>query len=300
MRRLLKLSIIERAAMALLLFMVVTCPSQILGRRTYARYQRGDQGPDTTDALGGVLPPGGPASNSGLPAPIGGPNVCRSRQTSFCCPGWTQRGTTGLCLVPLCDQGCGDTGHCLKPNICMCDGGRITPKCGAGAVQSGSAGAFNSEGVMIAPPPGCGSTCLNGGTCGPDNVCACRPGYAGEYCQEPVCKRECENGGRCIGPNRCACVYGYTGRYCEIDYRTGPCYRRVENGEQCTGALEGVVCTRQLCCATIGAAWGHPCEECPDDMACEPGFLKNVHTGKCMDINECEAIPGKIESFTFL
>jgi hypothetical protein len=22
------------------------------------------------------------------------------------------------------------------------------------------------------------------------------------------------------------------------------------------------------------------------------GFLKNVHTGKCMDINECEAIPG--------
>ena len=31
----------------------------------------------------------------------------------------------------------------------------------------------------------------------------------------------------------------------------------------CTGQLEGVVCTKQLCCATIGKAWGHPCESCP-------------------------------------
>ena len=42
-----------------------------------------------------------------------------------------------------------------------------------------------------------------------------------------------------------------------------------------------------------GAAWGHPCESCPEELACsEPGLLKNVHTGKCMDIDECEAIPG--------
>jgi hypothetical protein len=68
--------------------------------------------------------------------------------------------------------------------------------------------------------------------------------------------------------------------------------RRVEN-DQCTGQLEGVVCTKQLCCATIGEAWGHPCEKCPGDLSCESGFLKNVHTGKCMDINECEAIPGQ-------
>ena len=67
--------------------------------------------------------------------------------------------------------------------------------------------------------------------------------------------------------------------------------RRIEN-EMCTGQLEGVVCTKQLCCATIGKAWGHPCESCPEKLSCQPGFLKNVHTGKCMDINECEAIPG--------
>ena len=60
----------------------------------------------------------------------------------------------------------------------------------------------------------------------------------------------------------------------------------------CTGQLEGVVCTKQLCCATIGKAWGHPCESCPKQLSCQSGFLKNVHTGKCMDINECEAIPG--------
>ena len=63
----------------------------------------------------------------------------------------------------------------------------------------------------------------------------------------------------------------------------------------CSNQLEGVVCTKQLCCATIGVAWGHPCEKCPDELACDQaGFLKNVHTGKCMDINECEAIPGKV------
>ena len=42
----------------------------------------------------------------------------------------------------------------------------------------------------------------------------------------------------------------------------------------------------------LGVAWGHPCERCPARLDCQQGFLKNVHTGKCMDIDECEAIPG--------
>ncbi|XP_059085513.1 fibrillin-2-like [Tigriopus californicus] len=255
---------------SIILLLISLTSSTAHGRQSYARYQRGDQGPDVSEELSaGAI---NSITESRLPRPIGGPNVCRSRDSSFCCPGWVQRGATGLCLIPVC-SGCGNNGRCFRPNMCICQGGQISPNCGQDGVHS----------------EGCESTCLNGGTC-KDGECLCRPGYTGEYCQEPVCKQDCENGGRCIGPNRCACVYGYTGRYCEIDYRTGPCYRRIENG-QCTGQLEGVVCTRQLCCATIGEAWGHPCEECPDALACEPGFLKNVHTGKCMDINECEAIP---------
>ncbi len=81
-----------------------------------------------------------------------------------------------------------------------------------------------AAGSMSTVIEACRSTCLNGGTCS-NGTCECRPGFAGDYCQEPVCKEECKNGGRCIGPNRCACIYGYTGRYCEIDYRTGPCFR---------------------------------------------------------------------------
>ena len=177
-------------------------------------------------------------------------------------------------MTPVCNNNCGEHGKCVKPNICICGDGKISPRCS-------DTGAGQGE---------CDSTCLNGGTCR-SRTCHCRPGYTGQFCQEPVCKKKCSNGGRCIGPNRCACVYGFTGRHCEIDYRTGPCYRSATR-DQCSAGLEGVVCTKQLCCATIGQGWGHPCEACPGKLECDTGFLKNVHTGKCMDIDECEAIPG--------
>lgn len=59
----------------------------------------------------------------------------------------------------------------------------------------------------------------------------------------------------------------------------GPCYTDTR-GALCTGALEGVVCTKQLCCATVGVAWGHPCERC-GDLDCEPGHLRNLLTKEC-------------------
>lgn len=64
------------------------------------------------------------------------------------------------------------------------------------------------------------------------------------------------------------------------DYRTGPCFRRVKN-QYCAGQLTGVVCTRQLCCATVGAAWGHPCEECPKKLPCDRGFITNIQSKTC-------------------
>ena len=62
------------------------------------RYQRGDQGPDddlnhseigvdTNTVITDIIVP-----------PIGGPNVCRSRSRTFCCPGWHQRDSTGTVI----------------------------------------------------------------------------------------------------------------------------------------------------------------------------------------------------------
>uniref|UniRef100_A0A8C2EYV8 Fibrillin 2b n=1 Tax=Cyprinus carpio TaxID=7962 RepID=A0A8C2EYV8_CYPCA len=137
----------------------------------------------------------------------------------------------------------------------------------------------------------CGVRCMNGGVCNED-ACSCQKGYTGTHCGQPVCESGCQNGGRCIGPNRCACVYGFTGPQCERDYRTGPCFTQVNN-QMCQGQLSGIVCTKTLCCATIGRAWGHPCEMCPaQPHPCRRGFIPNIRTGACQDVDECQAIPG--------
>ena len=65
------------------------------------------------------------------------------------------------------------------------------------------------------------------------------------------------------------------------DYRTGPCYTIVKN-DMCLGQLEGIVCTKNLCCATVGKAWGHPCEQCPTTLDCDQGYLKNIHSQECL------------------
>lgn len=65
------------------------------------------------------------------------------------------------------------------------------------------------------------------------------------------------------------------------DYRTGPCFTLVTN-QMCQGQLSGIVCTKTLCCATVGRAWGHPCEMCPaQPHPCRRGFIPNIRTGAC-------------------
>lgn len=50
----------------------------------------------------------------------------------------------------------------------------------------------------------------------------------------------------------------------------------------CQGQLTGIVCTKTLCCATVGRAWGHPCEMCPaQPNPCRRGFIPNHRTGAC-------------------
>uniref|UniRef100_H2QRF2 Fibrillin-2 n=1 Tax=Pan troglodytes TaxID=9598 RepID=H2QRF2_PANTR len=201
-----------------------------------------------------------------------GPNVCGSRFHSYCCPGWKTLPGGNQCIVPICRNSCGD-GFCSRPNMCTCSSGQISPTCGSKSIQQ------------------CSVRCMNGGTCADDH-CQCQKGYIGTYCGQPVCENGCQNGGRCIGPNRCACVYGFTGPQCERDYRTGPCFTQVNN-QMCQGQLTGIVCTKTLCCATIGRAWGHPCEMCPaQPQPCRRGFIPNIRTGACQDVDECQAIPG--------
>ncbi|XP_077573619.1 fibrillin-2-like [Stigmatopora nigra] len=202
-----------------------------------------------------------------------GPNVCGSRFHSYCCPGWKTLPGGNQCIVPICRNSCGD-GFCSRPNMCTCSNGQLSSSCGAGGgVQS------------------CNVRCMNGGSCAEDS-CSCPKGFTGNHCGQPVCENGCQNGGRCIGPNRCACIYGFTGPQCERDYRTGPCFTQVNN-QMCQGQLSGIVCTKTLCCATIGRAWGHPCEQCPaQPHPCRRGFIPNIRTGACQDVDECQAVPG--------
>uniref|UniRef100_A0A672VBL7 Fibrillin-1 n=1 Tax=Strigops habroptila TaxID=2489341 RepID=A0A672VBL7_STRHB len=178
----------------------------------------------------------------------------------------------GALCVPICRHSCGD-GFCSRPNMCTCPNGQIAPSCGSKSIQH------------------CNIRCMNGGSCSDDH-CLCQKGYTGTHCGQPVCENGCLNGGRCVAPNRCACTYGFTGPQCERDYRTGPCFTLVTN-QMCQGQLSGIVCTKTLCCATVGRAWGHPCEMCPaQPHPCRRGFIPNIRTGACQDVDECQAIPG--------
>ncbi|XP_006831741.1 PREDICTED: fibrillin-1 [Chrysochloris asiatica] len=201
-----------------------------------------------------------------------GPNVCGSRYNAYCCPGWKTLPGGNQCIVPICRHSCGD-GFCSRPNMCTCPSGQISPSCGSRSIQH------------------CNIRCMNGGSCSDDH-CLCQKGYTGTHCGQPVCESGCLNGGRCVAPNRCACTYGFTGPQCERDYRTGPCFTVVSN-QMCQGQLSGIVCTKTLCCATVGRAWGHPCEMCPaQPHPCRRGFIPNIRTGACQDVDECQAIPG--------
>jgi len=73
---------------------------------------------------------------------------------------------------------------------------------------------------------------------------------------------------------------------CRVEEQTGPCYSEVRS-DRCHGQLTGVVCSRRLCCATIGRAWGIPCEECPRQLTqpCQRGFIYNSKDNKCVGLS---------------
>lgn len=48
-----------------------------------------------------------------------------------------------------------------------------------------------------------------------------------------------------------------------VDMRKDSCYLNYD-GNQCNNPMAHSQ-TKMLCCCSMGAAWGHPCEKCPAD-----------------------------------
>ncbi|XP_051900891.1 latent-transforming growth factor beta-binding protein 3 isoform X5 [Pristis pectinata] len=67
--------------------------------------------------------------------------------------------------------------------------------------------------------------------------CACKPGYV-------------------MGPSRTHCVVT------EQSGEKGPCYLLVDSEKRCAYALGGEL-TKQICCCSVGKAWGTNCDPCP-------------------------------------
>lgn len=104
----------------------------------------------------------------------------------------------------------------------------------------------------------------------------CPQGYKrlnATHCQdinECLMQGVCQNA-ECLntqGSFRCSCKSGYTMgpslTHCVVEQsgEKGPCYLLVDTAKRCTYPLGGEL-TKQICCCSVGKAWGSSCDPCP-------------------------------------
>ncbi|XP_067425353.1 fibrillin-2 isoform X2 [Emydura macquarii macquarii] len=130
--------------------------------------------------------------------------------------------------------------------------------------------------------------------------CTCPKGYVfsteTDTCEDineceisPCVNGACRNN---LGSFNCECSPGSkldsTGFIC-IDSLKGTCWLNIQD-RRCEVNINGAT-LKSECCATLGAAWGSPCERCELDTACPRG-LARVKGVTCEDVNECDVFPG--------
>uniref|UniRef100_A0AAR2JRS0 Latent transforming growth factor beta binding protein 3 n=1 Tax=Pygocentrus nattereri TaxID=42514 RepID=A0AAR2JRS0_PYGNA len=110
------------------------------------------------------------------------------------------------------------------------------------------------------------------------------------HCQdinECMMQGVCQNG-ECLntqGSFRCTCKPGYIltdrTRCMASQVEQGPCYRMLTPTGRCELALLTNL-SREICCCTVGKAWGRSCERCPQDGTAS--FNKICPAGKGMSV----------------
>uniref|UniRef100_A0A8C2HYT1 Latent transforming growth factor beta binding protein 3 n=1 Tax=Cyprinus carpio TaxID=7962 RepID=A0A8C2HYT1_CYPCA len=118
----------------------------------------------------------------------------------------------------------------------------------------------------------------------------CPQGYKrlnSTHCQdinECMMQGLCQNG-ECLntqGSFRCTCKPGYVlaeRTRCVATVEQGLCYRMVTEAGKCEHALPKRL-SQEICCCTVGKAWGSNCERCPQDGTAS--FNKICPAGKGM------------------
>lgn len=121
-----------------------------------------------------------------------------------------------------------------------------------------------------------------------DHGSSCPRGYKrlnSSHCQdinECSLQVQCQNG-QCLntlGSFLCVCKPGFVldrTRCVESPLEQGQCFRMVSEAGRCEHALPTLL-TQEMCCCTVGKAWGGSCERCPQDGTAS--FSKICPAGK--------------------